>query len=82
MWKIKTWRRELKCVREGQGCQTFLGTTDQNGEEMYQNCNKVIEFICFCTRVARFFDTIYQNRGKYTKLPLNSQMAIKFTKWP
>jgi hypothetical protein len=29
-----------------------------------------------------FFDGIYQNGGKYTKLPLNSQMARKYTKWP
>jgi hypothetical protein len=29
-----------------------------------------------------FLDTIYQNGGNYTKLPLNFQMAIKCTKWP
>jgi hypothetical protein len=27
-------------------------------------------------------DTIYQNEGKYTKLPQHYQMAIKYTKWP
>jgi hypothetical protein len=29
-----------------------------------------------------FLDTIYQNEGKYTKLPQHYQMAIKYTKWP
>jgi hypothetical protein len=29
-----------------------------------------------------FLYTIYQNRGKYTKLPLHYQTAIKYTKWP
>jgi hypothetical protein len=34
-------------------------------------------------RVARFFLTQYtQNEEKYTKLPLNYQMAIKNNKWP
>jgi hypothetical protein len=28
-----------------------------------------------------FLDSIYPNGGKYTKLPLNYQMAIKNTKW-
>jgi hypothetical protein len=33
-------------------------------------------------RVARFIqDTITQNGEKYTKLALNDQMAIKYTKW-
>jgi hypothetical protein len=33
-------------------------------------------------RVARsFLVKIYQNREKYTKLSLNYQMAIKYTKW-
>jgi hypothetical protein len=27
-----------------------------------------------------FLDTIYQNEGKYTKLPHHHQMAIKYTK--
>jgi hypothetical protein len=27
-----------------------------------------------------FLDTIYQNGEKYTKLPLNYQMAIKYTR--
>jgi hypothetical protein len=29
-----------------------------------------------------FLYLIYQNTGKYTKLPLNYQMPIKYTKWP
>jgi hypothetical protein len=29
-----------------------------------------------------FHDFMYQNGGKYTKLPLNFQTAIKYTKWP
>jgi hypothetical protein len=29
-----------------------------------------------------FLDTVYQNGGKYTKLPQHYQMAIKNTKWP
>jgi hypothetical protein len=33
-------------------------------------------------RVARFFYTIYKNRGKFTKLLLNYQMAVKYSKWP
>jgi hypothetical protein len=27
-----------------------------------------------------FIDTIYQNDGKYTKLPQHYQMALKYTK--
>jgi hypothetical protein len=29
-----------------------------------------------------FLNLIYQNGGKYTKLPLNYQTVIKYTKWP
>jgi hypothetical protein len=28
-----------------------------------------------------FIYSRYKNEGKYTKLPLNYQMAIKYTKW-
>jgi hypothetical protein len=28
-----------------------------------------------------FLDAMYQNGGKYSKLPLNYQIAIKCTKW-
>jgi hypothetical protein len=40
---------------------------------------------CFtCTRQGCqiFLDTIYQNMGKYTKLPQLYQIALEFTKWP
>jgi hypothetical protein len=30
--------------------------------------------------VARFFDTIYQKGGKYTKLPQHYQTAVKYSK--
>jgi hypothetical protein len=29
-----------------------------------------------------FLDKIYQNGGKYTKMALNYQMAVKYSKWP
>jgi hypothetical protein len=43
------------------------------------NCNKLSSVNQDC---QIFLDTINQKGGKYTKLPLNNQMAIKCTKWP
>jgi hypothetical protein len=38
--------------------------------------------ICFKPELPDFSLLKYQNGGKYAKLPLNYQMAIKYTKWP
>jgi hypothetical protein len=48
---------------------------------MQKTCLRRPWKITASTRVARFFLTQFTKRGKYTKIALNYQMPMKYTKW-
>jgi hypothetical protein len=60
------------------GCVRQDAALFSSGDRMKIRSETILTRLLGC---QIFLDTIYQKGEKYTKLPLNYQMAMKYTKW-
>jgi hypothetical protein len=72
---------EPKCPRLSPHLLLFQGSGCKKKLFFYFLLQKRFTFQLKCQGCQIFLDKIYQNGRKYTKLPLNYQMSIKYTKW-